>query len=53
MVKSINEIAHIMQIQTIAENVENQATLNKLKESDVDYVQGYWIAEPKDLFMID
>ncbi|MCK5523288.1 MAG: EAL domain-containing protein [Thiomargarita sp.] len=53
MVKSINEIAHIMQIQTIAENVENQATLDKLKESDVDYVQGYWIAEPKDLFMID
>jgi len=49
MVKSINDIAHLMQIQTIAESVENQATLDKLKEIQVDYVQGYWIAEPKPL----
>jgi diguanylate cyclase (GGDEF)-like protein/PAS domain S-box-containing protein len=52
MVKSINDIAHLMQIQTIAENVENQATLDKLKEIAVDYVQGYWIAEPMKIDFI-
>ena len=52
MVKSINDIAHLMQIQTIAENVENQATLDKLKEIAVDYVQGYWLAEPMKIDFI-
>jgi diguanylate cyclase (GGDEF)-like protein/PAS domain S-box-containing protein len=49
MVKAINEIAHLMSIQTIAENIENQATFEKLTEIQVDYAQGYWIAEPKPL----
>jgi len=49
MVKSINDIAHLMSIQTMAENVENQATLKKLKDIGIDYVQGNWIGEPKPL----
>jgi len=48
-VNAINHIAQIMSIQTIAEKVENQATFEKLTEINVDYVQGYWIAEPKPL----
>jgi EAL domain-containing protein (putative c-di-GMP-specific phosphodiesterase class I) len=48
-VEAINNIAHLMHISTIAENVENQATLNRLKEIGIDYVQGYWIDEPKPL----
>ena len=46
MVESLNQISHIMGIQTIAEYVENRATLNLLKEIGVDYAQGYGIAKP-------
>ncbi|MDM8560153.1 EAL domain-containing protein [Candidatus Parabeggiatoa sp. HSG14] len=49
MVKAINDIAHLMHIPIVAESVENQTTLDRLKEIGVDYVQGYWIAEPKPL----
>ncbi len=49
MVKSINEIGHVMGIQTIAEFVENDAILSKLKEIGVDYAQGYGIAKPEPL----
>lgn len=49
MVKSINDIAHLMHLKTIAEYVESQAIFEKLKKLEVDYVQGYWISEPKPL----
>jgi len=49
IVKSINDIAHITHLKTIAESVENQAILDKLKKIKVDYVQGYWISDPKPL----
>ena len=48
-VKSINEIAHLMQLKTIAQAVENRDIFNRLKEIKVDYVQGYWISKPKPL----
>ena len=41
MVKSINDIAHVMGRKTIAEFVENDAILALLKDLNVDYVQGY------------
>jgi len=47
MVKSINEIGHAMGLKTIAEFVENESILEKLKEIGVDYVQGYSIGYPK------
>ena len=46
MVKSINEIGHVMGLTTIAEFVENEAILNKLREIGVDYAQGYGIGVP-------
>ena len=46
MVKSINEISHVMDKKTIAEFVEDDATLELLKDMGVDYVQGYAIAHP-------
>ncbi|MCK5877434.1 MAG: EAL domain-containing protein [Candidatus Marithrix sp.] len=49
IIKSINEIAHLMQLQTIAECVESQEILNKLYEIEVDYAQGYWIKVPQSL----
>ncbi len=49
IIKSINEIAHLMKLQTIAEYVESQEILNKLYEIEVDYVQGYWVKVPQPL----
>ena len=49
MVKSINEIAHVMGKQTIAEFVENDAILAKLQDLGIDYAQGYWVGRPQPL----
>ncbi|OUR73478.1 hypothetical protein A9Q78_03555 [Methylophaga sp. 41_12_T18] len=46
MVKSINEIGHLMGMTTIAEFVENDAIKQRLTEMGVDYVQGYGIGKP-------
>ncbi|HSG92656.1 MAG TPA: EAL domain-containing protein, partial [Methylotenera sp.] len=46
MVKSINEIGHVMGLTTIAEFVESPAILHKLREIGVDYAQGYSIGVP-------
>lgn len=47
LTQAINQVGHAMQIQTIAEFVENEDILAKIKEIGVDYAQGYGIAEPK------
>jgi diguanylate cyclase (GGDEF)-like protein/PAS domain S-box-containing protein len=49
IVNAINQIGHVMGIQTIAEFVENDSTLTKLRELGVDYAQGYGIARPEPL----
>jgi diguanylate cyclase (GGDEF)-like protein len=47
MVQSINNIGQLMGLQTIAEFVESEAVMHKLKEVGVDFAQGVWIDEPK------
>lgn len=47
MVKSINEIGHVMGMKTIAEFVENDTIKNHLIELGVDYAQGYGIGRPR------
>lgn len=49
MVSSINQIGHVMGIQTIAESVEKKVTLDKLAEIGVDFAQGYYIDRPEPL----
>lgn len=46
MVKSINEVGHVMGLKTVAEYVENQAILEVLTVLEVDSFQGYEIARP-------
>lgn len=46
MVDYTNNIAHTMQLKTVAEFVENQSILEELQRLKVDYVQGYHICEP-------
>jgi diguanylate cyclase (GGDEF)-like protein/PAS domain S-box-containing protein len=47
MVDAINQIGHIMGLITIAESVESAEILQKIRESGIDYGQGYWIGEPR------
>ena len=49
LVESINQVGHIMEMKTIAEWVEDEATLLLLKEMGVDYSQGYYTGEPTPL----
>ena len=49
MVRSINEVGHVMGIETIAEFVEDDVTLQILSGIAVDYVQGYGINKPTEL----
>lgn len=46
MVKAMNEIAHALGKQTIAEFVENEESLNWLVKIGVDYAQGYHLGRP-------
>jgi len=48
-VESITQIAHVMNIKTIAEFVEDQRVLNELRHIGVDYAQGYYISTPAPL----
>jgi diguanylate cyclase (GGDEF)-like protein len=41
MVKAINEVGHLMGILTVAEYVEDDATLAVVRELGIDYAQGY------------
>ena len=46
MVKSINEIGHLMGKETIGEFVENAEIFDKLADIGVDYGQGYHLHVP-------
>ena len=52
MVEAINQVGHIMGIQTIAEFVENEEILARITAMGVDYAQGYAIARPQPLDLI-
>lgn len=47
MVKSINDIGHIMGLKTIAEYVENDEIRAQLVIMQIDYFQGYGISQPQ------
>lgn len=46
LVSSMHETSRFLGIKTIAECVENQETLDRLKEIGVNYVQGYFTGKP-------
>jgi PAS domain S-box-containing protein len=47
IVKSIIAVAQNFGVETIAEGVEHQTTLDLLRDLGVDYAQGFLIGEPK------
>jgi diguanylate cyclase (GGDEF)-like protein len=49
MTKSINDLAHFLGQETIAEFAENDQVIAKLREIGVDYVQGWGVGRPEPL----
>jgi diguanylate cyclase (GGDEF)-like protein/PAS domain S-box-containing protein len=49
MVKAINEVGHVMGIQTVAEYVEDAQTLDIVRELGIDYAQGSAVGELRAL----
>ena len=49
MVKSMQNIANLMNLETVAEYVENQAIIDKLNEIGVHHHQGYYYSKPKPI----
>jgi len=45
--RSINDLAHFLGQETIAESVENDQIVDKLREIGVDYLQGWGVGRPK------
>jgi len=47
MVESIQQVGKVMKLRTIAEHVEDEATLAVLEEIGVDFAQGYHLGRPE------
>jgi diguanylate cyclase (GGDEF)-like protein len=52
VVKSINEIGHVMGKKTVAEYVEDEFAYQALKAIGLDYVQGFGIEKPIPLYKL-
>ena len=52
MVDAINRVGHVMGIKTVAESVEDDAILQRLRFIGVDFAQGYGIEVPRPLSSI-
>ena len=44
--RSMTEVGHCLNMKVIAEFVESDTMFEKLREANVDYVQGYTVGEP-------
>ena len=49
MAEAINQVAHVMAIETVAECAESASILALLRELGVDHAQGYALAQPQPL----
>jgi diguanylate cyclase (GGDEF)-like protein len=49
MVAAIVQLARVMQIETVAEYVQDAGTLNLLRHMGVDWAQGFYVGEPMRL----
>jgi len=49
MVESINQVGHVMGLQTVGEGVASGAAFERLRTLGVDYAQGNWVSPPGPL----
>ena len=52
IVSAINQIGHVLNMQTIAEYAENDEVLEKLDQSGIDFAQGYAINRPEPITVL-
>ena len=48
LIRSIVQIAGALNMQTVAESVENRQTLQRIMELGVDFAQGHYVARPAE-----
>ncbi len=46
IVRSVIDLGHGLNLQVVAEGVEDQATLERLRESECDQAQGFYLSRP-------
>ncbi|MCF2970411.1 EAL domain-containing protein [Synechococcus sp. Nb3U1] len=51
IVEAFCQVAHVMQLQTVAEFIESPEILKKIQEIGIDYAQGFAIDYPRPLLM--
>jgi diguanylate cyclase (GGDEF)-like protein/PAS domain S-box-containing protein len=52
IVKAINNIAHEIHSQTVAESVEDESIMAMVRELGIDFAQGYWLGMPQPIEQI-
>ncbi len=48
-VRSMTEVGHCLDMKVIAEFVESDTMFDKLREANVDYIQGYTVGKPVEI----
>ena len=49
IVASINQVGHVVGLETVAECVETEEIFEAVRKAGIDYAQGYWLARPAPL----
>ena len=49
MVTAINKMAHLLEIRTVAENLDSEIVLERLNSIGIDYAQGYYLGDLQPL----
>ena len=49
MVTAINKMAHLLEIRTVAENLDSEDVLERLNSIGLDYAQGYYLGDLQPL----
>ncbi len=47
LVRTINDVSHVLGMKTVVERVEDRRTLELLRDMGVDYVQGFYTGRPE------
>ncbi len=46
MVESINTMAHLLGVRTIAECADNEKVIAEITKLELDYAQGFYLGDP-------